>query len=265
MYFISKKLKYLLLLIETLKLIRNRREYLLYKYFGKKSAIIKLKNNLVFHINEPISLWALGEVFVSEDYKLNLKSVKVILDIGAHIGISTLYFSINYPGCKIFAYEPSSANFKYLSRNIQTNKLTNVKTFLLAVSDIPNQKVKLIKSANSMTSSTLKNNVKTNCVFEHVKTTNINNIININHINVIDILKIDCEGEEYNILLNIDRSIFDKIKSFAIEYHNHPQYNYTHIINILKKNHYSTCLYKSPFFYNTGIIHAYKSTCEFKV
>ncbi len=257
---IGKYFRYIKLLIGTLRLIVDKKDFLLYKYFGKGHAIFTLKNGLILHVNEPISLWVLGEVFVSQDYKPDLKSAKIILDIGAHIGISTLYFNILFPQVKIFSYEPSSVNFKYLNRNIKINKLENIKPFRIAVSNVHDRKLKLLKSINSMTLSTVKANAKTDCMYEYVNATNIKNIIRSNHIKKVDIVKIDCEGEEYNILLNLDRTTFNKIESFIIEYHNHPQYNYSHIIEVLKKNRYFTYLNKSPFFNNTGVIHAYKKS-----
>jgi FkbM family methyltransferase len=43
--------------------------------------------------------------------------VPVIIDAGANIGASTLWFSLNFPDCRVFAIEPDQANFEMLARN----------------------------------------------------------------------------------------------------------------------------------------------------
>lgn len=44
-------------------------------------------------------------------------NVPLIIDAGANIGASTLWFSLNFPDCRVFAIEPDRGNFEMLSRN----------------------------------------------------------------------------------------------------------------------------------------------------
>jgi len=53
--------------------------------------------------------------------------VPLIIDAGANIGASTLWFSLNYPDCRIFAVEPDRGNFETLARN--TERQVNVTRF----------------------------------------------------------------------------------------------------------------------------------------
>ena len=54
------------------------------------------------------------------------KSMKII-DLGAHIGMTTLYFKRLFPQARLTAYEPIPANFVLLKKNVEENQLGNVK------------------------------------------------------------------------------------------------------------------------------------------
>ncbi len=75
-------------------------------------------------------VWTRG---VYAGIKLDAKR-PLILDIGAHIGIATLFFKAHYPTSSIFAVEPLEANYKLLMHNIEKNGLSeNVKGVNAAV------------------------------------------------------------------------------------------------------------------------------------
>ena len=42
----------------------------------------------------------------------------LIIDAGANIGASTLWFALNFPNCQIFAIEPDHENFTLLEKNV---------------------------------------------------------------------------------------------------------------------------------------------------
>ena len=48
----------------------------------------------------------------------------------------------------------------------------------------------------------------------------LENIFDENRITNCDLLKLDCEGAEYDILMNTKKEIFEKIKLISLEYHN---------------------------------------------
>ncbi len=56
---------------------------------------------------------------------------KIILDIGANIGISAIYFAIRYPTAEIYAFEPMPDNYKLLEKNVR--EYENIKTFNVAL------------------------------------------------------------------------------------------------------------------------------------
>lgn len=67
-------------------------------------------------------------VFGDREYRFDADtSAPFILDGGAHIGLSVLFFKRLYPGARIIAFEPNPDVFGLLRRNVRQNRLTDVR------------------------------------------------------------------------------------------------------------------------------------------
>jgi FkbM family methyltransferase len=74
------------------------------------------------------------EIFTDHRYYIDLDVERPhIVDMGAHIGLSVLYFARAYPGAQIDAYEPDPANFALLKRNVEENQLIGVTLYNQAI------------------------------------------------------------------------------------------------------------------------------------
>jgi FkbM family methyltransferase len=64
----------------------------------------------------------LEQIFVQQDYSCPFytRSPKVIVDAGANVGYSSVYFAKRYPEARVLAIEPDSDNFELLRSNIAT-------------------------------------------------------------------------------------------------------------------------------------------------
>lgn len=56
----------------------------------------------------------------------NLKESDVFFDVGANIGLYSLYAAKRNPTCKVYSFEPESHNYASLCKNIALNSVTNV-------------------------------------------------------------------------------------------------------------------------------------------
>ena len=68
----------------------------------------------------------LNEIFIDEIYKIKLPPNARIIDCGAHIGLSVIYFKRICPTSFITAFEPDEQNFNLLKQNIQSFQLESV-------------------------------------------------------------------------------------------------------------------------------------------
>ena len=154
------------------------------------------------------------EQFIEEQYNwLDVKG-KNVIDIGANIGDSAIYFALK--GAKhVYAFEPYPYSYRIASQNIRLNKLQDRITLQNEGCGRKKGKIKIDTNYTNLGSTDLKN-------FKNG--TNIN-MITLNELirrfRIIDdaILKIDCEGCEYDVLLAAKNSDLRQFKQIQIEYH----------------------------------------------
>lgn len=136
----------------------------------------------------------------------------IFWDIGANIGVYSIYAGIKYENIEIISFEPSTSNTRLLSRNIFINKLQNkIKIFQLALTDNENI-ISTFKETNFQEGgslSTFKENfdyngniILNNKIENEYKIfgTSIDFIIKNNVLNIPDYLKCDVDGIEHYIL-----------------------------------------------------------------
>jgi len=75
-------------------------------------------------------------------------------------------------------------------------------------------------------------NIKKNNKKYSVKTITLKDIILMLPIKRIDLIKIDIEGEEYNLIKSLEKELADKIQQFVVEFHHHCIDKYSVIDNI---------------------------------
>lgn len=149
--------------------------------------------------------------------EIDFKPGDVVLDIGAHVGVVSIYLAKKHPDIYVFAYEPVQANFARLVRNANANGVRNVLAFPLAVT-ADGRDVQLTGdlSWNSGGVSACTRNEGAN-VF-HARSTTLPAILREHEIPRVKLLKIDCEGMEYEILYGAE-DVLKKTDYLRGEFH----------------------------------------------
>ena len=101
-----------------------------------------------------------------------------------------------------------------LIQNIKSNKLKNIFPFNLAVSKNTSN-VKLFLDKDESAHSIFQKNTS----YVTVESISLQKIFDDNDINFCKILKLDCEGAEYEIIDSLPDKYFEKIQNMIIEYH----------------------------------------------
>ncbi|MBU0974170.1 FkbM family methyltransferase, partial [Patescibacteria group bacterium] len=96
----------------------------------------KLQKYTIYHNNSEEYHRLKREIFTQDLYCFETNNPEpIIIDAGAHIGLSVLYFKQLYPTSKIIAIEPNPESFKILERNIFENQIEDVTLIQTALSD----------------------------------------------------------------------------------------------------------------------------------
>jgi FkbM family methyltransferase len=172
--------------------------------------------------------------------KLNLNdNNRLVVDIGANIGVYTLLLSHLYPRCKIISIEASPTIFEKLKSNCQLNNLFQGSNFVLlnkAVSDKDDTSVEFYeKHSMSTLSKDFLTNISSEIITNEndalsaiiVSTITIDKLVETENINEISLMKIDVEGAEHLVLKGaMDTLNKRKVKNLIIEYHSFENYDY---------------------------------------
>lgn len=160
-----------------------------------------------------------SEIFVDEYYKKGLiKKNMTIIDIGAAMGLSALYFK-DYAKM-IYACEPFEQVYKSAKKN--TEKYKNIKVFNIGIASTTRDAVLYGYDNQPPATIELRSNVPVTSTAV-VKFVAIDEFMKQNKINHVDLLKIDCEGAEYEIFSSVAfKNIASKIDYIIGEAHNQP-------------------------------------------
>jgi FkbM family methyltransferase len=152
-----------------------------------------------------------------------LRHPGVILDVGANIGLASVWFSHHNPGRKIVACEPLPENVVMIRQNVPTAEIINA-----AIGDQVGQ-VTLTTDQDGIMASRVPN--ATHSTHRTFPLTTLDTITAENKINQAGLLKIDAEGMEVEILQGGSRTI-QQTGQVVIETHGKDRHD--HCMEILR-------------------------------
>ncbi|NDV69040.1 FkbM family methyltransferase [Dysgonomonas sp. 25] len=185
--------------------------------FGKKIDI----TNFFWYIH------GLNEIFLDETYRFHSKKeTPLILDCGANVGLSAIYFKRLYPKAQVIAFEADQDIAKTLSSNLHSFGFDDVEIVSKAV-----------WTANTTLEFMSDGAVGGQIVEGREGSTKIEAIRLRDYLEKeVDFLKIDIEGVEYDILKDCADKLIN-VKNLFIEYHSflNNEQKLDEILLVLKK------------------------------
>jgi len=193
-----------------------------------------------------------SKVFGNEDiyrFDSEVRSIltkrDVIIDCGAHIGLFSLCVS-QYVD-RVYAFEPDIANCEYFRRNLELNDIKNVILSTKAVANIVGERDFLVSCKSPATSSFYEypffNDDGESSLTRKVECITLKDVFDENNIDFCSLVKMNIEGAEFEVLLNLPSDIYEKIEMFVIESHNRvTKYGEQDLIDKLKENGFETTI-----------------------
>ncbi len=170
-----------------------------WQIFGNRNFLLNLKfrdHKFNFSVDNRLDLGTLNDIFVKEEYGFKyLGNPKVIIDLGANIGDTAIFYSILYPQAKIFAVEPNPHIHEKLAMNVKD--FPNIKICKCAISDTTG-KIKLNLGDSHLGSSINAREQNKNSV--EVDVYSLEDFCKMEGTEKVDILKFDIEGAEEYLL-----------------------------------------------------------------
>lgn len=199
----------------------------LFRFFQPNSKHLKIVG-FDFSFNNINELHDLFEdVFINCVYNFRVsKKRPIIIDAGANIGDTALFFKYLYPQAHIIAFEPLESNYNLLTKNIASNYLKGI----TAIKEgLGKQQSRAVIYGAQHVATTNKHLIKEHQNTKHpykqkeeIKIVRLSDYLN--NMDEIDLLKLDIEGGELAVLENLaENNQLLKIKSIALEYHHIPE------------------------------------------
>ncbi|MDE1870084.1 MAG: FkbM family methyltransferase [Candidatus Micrarchaeota archaeon] len=181
-------------------------KYLNLKYHDRTLHFLYSPND-----KNDILLPLLNQFLMGEYSFLKVKG-KIVVDIGASIGDTAVYFAVN--GAKhVYSFEPFRHPYAIAKQNITANNLSS--------------KITLLNEGAGYSGSVKMNSDAINIIDARIKATKNGTKIKMNSLegivkkyNLKDaLLKVDCEGYEYDLILLAKPNTLKKFNQIVIEYH----------------------------------------------
>jgi len=175
----------------------------------KKHQVTYNNKNLTFFdaLNNSTE-WIIDEIYTRDVY--NFKKMKfapqdIIIDIGANIGMFSIYLAKCNPLIKIYAFEPFPTSFEYLCMNIKENQIQNIIPIPLAITSDRRRMYLYATNDNLGGANNYVYKPNTSYNVAEVSSLTLNDVFKMFDFSSIKMLKIDCEGGEFEIIPNFDR------------------------------------------------------------
>lgn len=186
--------------------------------------------DLNIYVESAEEFYILNEVFVNGDYNYSSNTKSILIDIGANVGISSLFFSRYIFIDKIYAFEPVKDTFEQAQYNFKLNKKINKVEWIKNIGlGSYNRKESFLFDKNTKGNTGIRGvlspSYSSNYEAESREVQIYDASVEINKIleNIKDkkvIIKMDCEGAEYEILDNLFQSgTIKKIDVLLLEWH----------------------------------------------
>ena len=176
--------------------------------------IIILKKNIRFFIPNNITNWRVNSFFTKEPETLKwidtfeTKKKIIFWDIGANIGLYSIYNALKNKNSQTISFESSTSNLRVLSRNISINNIKNINIMPIPITNKKNKF--LIMKENQFTYGGGLNSYGEKYNFEgknyisnmnyRLFGTTINYLLEKKILKIPDYIKIDVDGIEHLIL-----------------------------------------------------------------
>ena len=174
------------------------------------SAKIKFKGKNLVIVDVASYEFIRKELFEKEIYKFTADSqTPYIIDCGANIGLSIIYFKELFPLAEIVAFEPDAKVFNALSENMRSFGYTDVKLIERGLWDEETVLQFYSEGADGGRIAT-----KEDINITEIKTEKLRPYLS----KTVDLLKIDIEGAEIKVL-NDCKDLLHIVKRIFVEYH----------------------------------------------
>lgn len=229
------------------------------------------KSGLRFKTRGVMDIWSLKETFLDRFYEkfgVSIGEGWTIIDIGGGIGDFTIFVAAQHPKNVVYAFEPTPESFALLQENLELNRIQNAQIFPQAIWSEDGQVMIdttvgepgqfTSHAAQDLPASTPAPGPQSTAAAGKLVAPSLSlaqalEATGLGHCNL---LKIDCEGAEYEILFNTPDAILGRIERIIMEYHNVGEYTHVDLERFLRSKGFAVKTYPNYVHDYLGYLYA---------
>ena len=223
---------------------------------GRPFRLVRRSDGLALGFRSPLEIWVAMETCLERQYDAlspRLPDDATVVDIGAGIGDFTLHAARRVPGGRVVAYEPDPGSFRLLEANVSANRVRNVVAVRAAVGGGANE-LRLCDARRAAERSTA---VARGEDGRLVPATTLDRLFEEHGIESCDLLKIDCEGGEFDILFAASPGALARIGHICLEYHDDATaFRHDDLVRFLEERGFGVRLRPDPVHRRIGLLDA---------
>jgi len=248
--------------------------------------LYRLPNNLkIAHLNKNETDAIYQEIFGNQSYfkhGISLRGDSCVFDVGANIGLFTLFVQQRWPQSRVYAFEPVPPIFEKLRANASLHGL-NVMPFECGLSNERKRaSVTYYPKMSAMSGVYADKEADEQIVRDFLTHQNglaaeyadellagrfnsetfdcelkrLSDVIREHDIERIDLLKIDVEKSELDVLKGVDEEDWKKIEQIVVEVHD-VNGRVAHVVELLKRHGYTVAVEQEEDLTQSGLYNIY--------
>lgn len=188
---------------------------------GPGESVIRLRRHPVaFQIRGAMDAWCLKETWLERSYErygFPVQPAWTVVDVGAGFGDFTVLAALASGSGTVIAIEPFLESVTLLRANLARNRVTNVRVEPVALGGKSGHVVLDDSVGDPIMRPTI--SVPDASVANAIPATTLDQLLLDQGVGHVDLLKIDCEGAEYEILFASTPELLRQIDRIVMEVH----------------------------------------------
>ncbi|MCX7681250.1 MAG: FkbM family methyltransferase [Anaerolineae bacterium] len=205
-----------------------------------------------------MDVWILKETWLDRFYErfgAPIREGWTVVDVGAGIGDFAIYAALRSPTSTVYAFEPFPESFRLLEENLRANQVSNVRAFPEALAACTGEALLDTSSGEPLQCGTA-------ALSDPSRGLAVPALSLADALERIggrcDLMKMDCEGAEYDILFSAPDSVFRRIAHLVMEVHDGPVVPHSRmdLAGFLRAKGFRVCLQANPVHAYLGFLYA---------
>jgi FkbM family methyltransferase len=197
-------------------------------FINKVGAVVEIRDGARYMVRSGyFDIATLDQIYIEHVYDppgFELRDTDVVFDVGGYIGDYAVYAARRTQKGYVYSFEPVLETFRLLKKNKDLNSLSNLSCFQYGLSDsnrsaVFHAGIHVAQPGASAYKLDRMGYDTSEYKKESVVLRKFGDVVRELGVYKIDVLKIDCEGEEFALLYSMDKSLLQTCRICMIEYH----------------------------------------------